>query len=205
MPRKNLVRVSGHPYHVTNRANHKKWFALELSEVWEIATQSLISAHLDYPVNIHAFVLMSNHYHLVVETPNCDIDKFMYVFDKNFSLGLRKATNLVNRMFGSRYKRSIIYNRQHYFQVMKYVYRNPVKVDMVQRVEDFPYSTIYKDLDFPLELTDYFEDFNVLDWYNEAHSSNENYVIKKGLKKTVFKYGCLPDQRSHQKFTGLPL
>ncbi len=205
MPRKNLLRVSGTPYHIVSRSNHKTWFTIELSKVWSIAINSLVTAHHEYPVNIHAFVLMSNHYHLVVETPNCDIDKFMYVFNKNFSLSLREATNLVNRMFGGRYKWSVINNRQHYFQVMKYVYRNPVKANMVQRVEDFPFSTIARELNFPLEVHDYFDDFNVLDWYNSAHHYNENFVIEKGLRKSVFKYGLLPDNRSHLKFTHLTL
>ena len=58
-----------------------------MDRVWDIAINSL-PANSRHPIQIAQFVLMQNHYHMLVRTPNGNLDKFMYEFGKNFSLGL---------------------------------------------------------------------------------------------------------------------
>jgi len=109
---------------------------------WNIARRSFSLAYEKHPIILHSFVLMENHYHLVLQTPDENIDRFMYEFNKNFSLELRQKTGLINRMFGGRYKWTLIKDKQHYFHVMKYVYLNPVKAGVVEVAEDYQYSTL---------------------------------------------------------------
>jgi len=81
MPRKNLIRTNLYPYHVTIRSNNKEWFDLPREIVWKICLRAMVLANQKHPVRIQAFVLMANHYHLLIWTPQCNLDRFMSVFN----------------------------------------------------------------------------------------------------------------------------
>lgn len=185
MPRKHTIRTNVHPYHIVSRTNHKTWFKLPLDEVWALALDSLSLANQRHPVNFHAFVLMVNHYHLVIDTPNCDVDKFMYEFNKNFSLQLRDKTNLENKMFGGRYKWSLISSTSHYLNVLKYVFRNPIKANVCNSVKDYPFSSL---MHFPEIISAYVTLEKYINWFNEPHSIEQNESISRGLRNKFFRY-----------------
>jgi len=191
MPRKNLIRTNKYYYHITTRSNHKHWFQLPLSEVWNISMQAFSIATNARTVEIVQFVLMSNHYHLLIKTPNCDIDKFMFWFNKTFSDNLRKKTGQINRMFSSNYKWSLITNEVYLTNVIRYIFQNPVRAGIVNKCEEYPYSTIFlnkSDLNltfkirFPLEINQCFYFY-----INETVKFKKNVSIKKGLRKTTYK------------------
>src|SRR5690606_40247811 len=53
------------PYHVTNRSNNREFFYVEMETLWPIFTDTLFDLTKQFNCQIHAFVLMSNHYHLI--------------------------------------------------------------------------------------------------------------------------------------------
>ena len=114
MGRLPLIRTSKFPYHVGSRSNHRIWFNIPLEEVWKIAMRSFAIAYQKHPITLHSFVLMSNHYHMLITTPNEDVDKFMYEYNKNFSLELRTQSGLINyqRPEGRGFLRLNKYNRE---------------------------------------------------------------------------------------------
>ena len=100
-------------------------------------------ASYKYPVEIDAFVLMSNHYHLLLITPNADIDKFMSILNTSISREIRFRTGRINRIFGDRYKWKLINCDKYYQNVIRSVFQNPLKAKISKRCEDYPYSTLY--------------------------------------------------------------
>jgi putative transposase len=193
MPRRNLIKTSSAPYHIVSRSNHKFWFHLSLPDVWKIAENSFEKAHSKHPVRLHAFVLMINHYHLLLTTPDENIDKFMYEFNKTFSLELRQKTNLVNRMFGGRYKWSLIQEKTHYLHVLKYIYRNPVKAKIANDVRDYTFSTLNSNLGRSSECwnlvskSGYQNYTEFINWLNAANKPQDDDLIKNGLNRSKFK------------------
>ncbi|MCB9094857.1 MAG: transposase [Halobacteriovoraceae bacterium] len=190
MPRKPLIRTDLYYYHITTRSNHKEWFSLPLSMVWQISTNSFLKALKENPVNIAQYVLMGNHYHLLVQTPNSDIDKFMYFFNKTFSMNLRKLSGQINRMFGSNYKWSVIYERNYLQTVYRYIYQNPLRAGLVKECYNYPFSTLYyhhRNLQpgFPVQRKIYY-DVNEPS-INTMLDSEDLNAIRTGLKKTIFK------------------
>ncbi|MBT3984169.1 MAG: hypothetical protein HOE90_22635 [Bacteriovoracaceae bacterium] len=190
MPRKNLIRTNLYYYHITTRANNKEWFCLPLDKVWEISKNSFLKAQRKCPAIVSQFVLMNNHYHLLIKTPDSNIDQFMFWFNKTFSDLLRAKTKRVNRMFGSSYKWSIIYDEFYLLKVARYIYQNPLRAGIVTRCEDYQYSTLFYlsrnlEIGYPLESKIIYENHSCL--INEAIFSDELNQIKKGLKKTEFK------------------
>jgi putative transposase len=143
MPRRNLIRTNLFPYHVTSRSHNRDWFSIPIADVWSICLSAFELAWEKSPVVVHAFVLMDNHYHLVVTTPDSNIDTFMKHFNKTISEKMKIRSGAVNQKFGGRYKWCIIENQNYYYyNVMRYVFRNPISVNLVQRVEDYPFSTV---------------------------------------------------------------
>jgi putative transposase len=152
--------------------------------------QAMTIASQKHPAVISQFVLMSNHYHLLIRTPNCDIDLFMYWFNKTFSEKLRRASGMENRMFGSNYKWSIIMNPNYFKNVFRYIYQNPLRANITDKCEFYPYSTFHyytfqKQLPFKFTPINHLEKDN--EFINDICPLEQQEEIRKGLKKSVFK------------------
>jgi len=193
MPRKRIIRSEKFPYHIITRSNHKAWFEIPMDKVWSIAISSMFLAYKKHPAVVHAFVLMSNHYHLVVSTPNSNIDLYMYEFNKNFSLQLRLESGYINRMFGGRYKWSLIKNRNHYYHVLKYVYLNPNKAKIVTDATEYKYSTLHvqkycRPFPVPIQVRCDVLSKNFIKWLHEYHDKVQSESINRGLIKSSFSF-----------------
>lgn len=145
----------------------------------------LKTLQIAYKLKIGAFVLMNNHFHLLVLTPEEDIDRVMYFFMKDVTLRIQKKTGRINKIFGGRYKGCIIEHHNYLMNVYKYIYRNPVAAGMTTRAEDYEFSTLRPGI--PIEVEDIVKK-NETDWINQSFMINEADSIKFGLSRTVFQY-----------------
>ncbi len=201
MPRAFLIRSPRLPYHVYARSNNREWFSLPTDAVWEIFQGLWNEAVIEYGVQLHVFVLMSNHFHAVLTTPNENIDEIMHHILREAARRINQLTGRINHVFGGTYKWSIIESRSHYKHVVRYVYQNPVKAGICKRVEDYPFSTIadWQEADptrrlFPVSDS-IFDKESVLDlsisqkieWLNQTYSSVKYDALKKALKRSRFK------------------
>ena len=110
MPRRPLIETEQFPYHVTSRSNNKEWFYLPLKECWEIFCNQLVETSSKYNVNIYAFTLMSNHFHLILSTPQANLGEVMRHFLTGVSKAIQFKAKRINHIFGSRYKWSLLQN-----------------------------------------------------------------------------------------------
>lgn len=188
MPRKPLIRTSRFSYHITTRVHNREWFPLPLPKVWQRCLESMTLANDKHPIELISFVLMSNHYHMMLKTPDENLDLFMYEFNKNFSAKIRSDSQRINQVFGGRYKWCLILSRQYSFNCYRYVYQNPLRAGLVDRCENYPFSTlhhIHHSKDFPLQLHDPygFKDEYGLNWLNERITDEEAKAVRNGLRK----------------------
>lgn len=202
MPRKPLVRTSLYPYHVTSRANNKEWFELPLDQVWDICIKSMRAAYYKHPVDIISFVLMGNHYHLLVQTPHSNLDQFMYELNKNIAIDLKQRTGRINKIFGGRYKWCLISNMRYLANCYRYIYQNPLRANITKRCQDYPFSTLYYKsrglhLGIPLcdklGLADQFK----LCWLNQKIEESEEKAIRSALYRSVL--SNLKDRKDRKK------
>lgn len=190
MGRKSLIRASLLPYHVTARTNNKEWFDLPLNEVWAYVQEALKEAEKIHHVELISFVLMGNHYHMLVITPECNLDLFMYEFNKRLSLKIRQQTERINKIFGSRYKWCLIQSQNYFFNCYRYVYQNPVRAGVVELCEDYPFSTlnsITKHHNFSVPIHDRygFKDEYGLRWLNKKIDEREMLELRKKLSRST--------------------
>ncbi|PIK14729.1 transposase [Halobacteriovorax sp. JY17] len=187
MPRKKIIRTHLFPYHVTIRTNNKEWFKIPLPEVWKITQIALDKCCQKVPVDVHAFVLMNNHYHMILSTPSSDLDLFMRHFNRMISDMISRRTGVINRKFGGPYRWTIIDNRKYAFNVFRYVYRNPVRAGLCKRVEDYPFSSLNDDRDF--SYTTFLDEQreSLINFFNKNAREERVEDIRNALRKTYFK------------------
>ena len=195
MPRKPVIRSNEHFYHLTGRSNNKEHFFISTEEVWEIMLKELRLLQREHELKISAFVLMDNHFHLLALTPREPIDRIMYFFMKRVTKVIQKRTGRINKIFGGRYKGCLINNSNYLLNVYKYIYRNPVAAGLVQRAEQYPYSTFKDSIDsFPIELDKIMpmsltvSSFVEKEWVNSTFEEKEIESLRWALSKTKFQY-----------------
>ncbi|AYF44798.1 transposase IS200-like protein [Halobacteriovorax sp. BALOs_7] len=189
MPRPKLIRQSKFPYHVTSRTNNKVPFPVPIYKAWDFCKESLIYAGKHAKVEVNCFVLMNNHYHLLVTTPYENIDHFMKYFNMRFSILLRKASGHINHRFSNRYKWSIVEDEQYLQNVYRYIFQNPVRASVVEKCIDYPYSSLHF-THFESKLINYRPHFHYANdkaFYERKFSSNTVNIFKRSFKYRYFK------------------
>lgn len=176
MPRKNLIRTNLHPYHITTRSNNKEWFYIPIQDVWKFCEELIKEGEIEFNVKIEAFVLMNNHYHLCLYTPDENLDRFMRFFNKGLSEKISRQAGRINRIFGAPYKWTLIKNERYFYNVLRYIYQNPLRAGIMRRCEDYPYSDISKKI----------KDRALIDWFNQLACKYELERTRKNLKRYEF-------------------
>lgn len=197
MPRKNHLPHSQHPYHVTARSHGGHWFNLPLKSVWDIMTDYLYLIHHVYDVKIHSFVLMNNHFHLLISTPEANLSRAMNYFMRETSKEINRMSCRTNQVYGGRYYRSLIQNQFYFHHVYKYIYRNPISAGLTETCEEYPYTTLHgllgqSPLYIPLEedtiLFENNDPTRVLNWLNSCPDIKNYETLRKALKRRVLKF-----------------
>ncbi len=191
MPRKHLLLTDEFPYHVTNRSNNREFFDLPLPQLWNIFLDVLYILSNEYGCKILQLVLMSNHYHMVIHTPQKNLSTCMLYFHREVAKRANFKSKRINHFFGGRYKWCLILQEDYFFNTVKYVFRNPVEAGLCIKAEDYTYSSL-KTKHPIFQLSDFFYDqtktINVdLDWLNQGFHSSQKGAIQVALKKRYFK------------------
>lgn len=146
-----------------------------------------------FNTRIYSFVLMSNHFHLLMSTPAANVSEAMCYFMKESSRELTSLGNRINQTYGGRYHWCIIQKEMHLEHVYKYIYRNPVVSGLCEKVEDYPYSTLggllgIKPLWIPVE-----EDIKLfgnvratLDWLNTPSPAENWKTVGVAMSRSRF-------------------
>jgi putative transposase len=196
MPRKKFIASNEYAYNVSARCINKEWFSLPMHDLWIMFADYLFFIHHAFGVRIHSFVLMNNHFHLIVRTPNMNLDKAMNYFMRETSRIIGFRSGRINQVYGGPYHWSLIKSPKYYNHAYKYVYRNPVEAGLSSKVENYEYSTLSVLLGnqhsmIPIEYDEtLFSDFTEqLQWLNTPYPSTDiKHDIRKALRKTEFHF-----------------
>jgi REP element-mobilizing transposase RayT len=127
MTRPLRIDVAGGWYHVTTRGTERRVIFpddgaythyLELLEEWTAR----------FAVNVHAYVLMPNHVHLVVETPGANLSTAMQWLNTSYAMWFNRRAGRVGPLFQGRFKAILFDGRSEAWAVTRYVHLNPVRV-----------------------------------------------------------------------------
>ena len=194
MPRKRLIYTNEFPYHVWARSNNRDWFYAPQDAMWEIFKDQLNQRIRTHKFQVHAFVLMNNHYHMICSTDQeFDLGVVMQALQKSVSRSVNALTGRINHVFGGPYKASLVCSEDYYFNLFKYVYRNPVQANICNQAMDYTYSTLARPDDIALSsplsgiasMLPWPED--IPSWLDQSEPPEVTESIRRGLKKTVYR------------------
>ena len=140
MSRPLRLEHSGAIWHVTSRGNERgEVFRDEVDrEKWlEVAGRVAETAGW----RVHAYVLMGNHYHLLVETPKPTLSKGMRQLNGIYTQAFNRRHRRVGHLFQGRYKAILVERESYLLELIRYVVRNPVRAKMVRTVGVWPWSS----------------------------------------------------------------
>ncbi len=194
MPRKRIPIVAGDPYHITARCINKEWFTLPLEVVWKVMEDHLYLLHHGFKIDIHGFVLMSNHFHLLLTAPNGNLSEALLYFMRETSKEISRLTGRINQTYGCRNHKTWITTYHHYLNTYKYLFQNPLRAGICQRAEDYPYSTLSgllgsQKLIIPIAdqlLLNPTLDSSTLTWLNRRPSLDHEREMRLALKRPKF-------------------
>lgn len=134
------VEYSGAFYHVMNRGNaysdifngdqdNQSFFELlkEAVEQWKI--------------RIHAFCLMSNHYHMLIETPRGNLSRAMRHINGVYTQRYNRRWKRDGHIFRGRYKAILVEDEAYLVELLRYIHLNPVEAGLVKKPEAYKWSS----------------------------------------------------------------
>ncbi len=89
----------------------------------------------------HAYCLMDNHYHLIIETPDANLSRGMRQLNGIYSQRFNRAHNRVGHCFQGRYTAIHVDKESYLLELARYVVLNPVRAEMVYKAGDWPWSS----------------------------------------------------------------
>ena len=140
MSRPLRIEFPGAWYHVVNRGRRSEDIfsdkedysrfidlLIEISEIWN--------------ANIAANCLMSNHYHVLLQTPDGNISRCMRHLNGLYTQRYNRIHGFDGQLFRGRYKSILVSNDSHLLQLVRYIHKNPVKAGMVKEMPDYEWSS----------------------------------------------------------------
>ena len=140
MARPLRISYPGAFYHVTSRGNEQK-VIFKSKKDREKFLEYLESALKRYDAVIHAYCLMSNHYHLLLETPSGNLSKIMAHINGAYTTYFNVKRDRFGHLFQGRYKAILIEADEYAMELSRYIHLNPVRAKIVELPEEYEWSS----------------------------------------------------------------
>ncbi len=127
-------------YHVMNRGRGRQKIFHDDDYVMAFLT-ALAEAHERFGLQIHAYCLMENHYHLLVKTPEGNLQRAMRHVGGVYTQRYNRLKHTDGPLFKGRYKAILVDSDAYLLQLSKYIHRNPLEAGLVRRLTDYPWSS----------------------------------------------------------------
>lgn len=142
MPRPLRIEYENAYYHVMNRgAGRQTIFHGE--PYYHAFLECLAETHVRFGVNIHAYCLMGNHYHLLLQTPNANLGRAMRHINGVYTQRHNRLRHTDGPLFRGRYNAILVEADAYLLQLSRYIHRNPIELNtpLVKRLEAYPWSS----------------------------------------------------------------
>ena len=140
MARKKREWYEGACYHIMARGNRKGKIFLDRDD-YHVFLRILKKIQEKVPFDLHAYCLMTNHFHLEITTADKPIGDLMQRLQQNYTKCFNAKYGLVGHLFGSRYTDCIIKDERYFLEVSRYIHLNPVKAGIVDNPFDYEFSS----------------------------------------------------------------
>lgn len=140
MARPLRFELSGGVYHVTSRGDGREDIYLSEAdrEIW-LEVFGEVCERFNWVC--HAWCQMTNHYHILIETPEANLVKGMRHLNGVYTQRFNRAHSRVGHVFQGRYKAILVDRDNYLLELARYVVLNPLRANMIKRLESWPWSS----------------------------------------------------------------
>ena len=142
MARPLRIEYDGALYHVTSRGNDRKSIFKDDGDR-ELFLHTLAQVNDRFHWICHAYCLMNNHYHLIIETPDGNLSKGMRQLNGVYTQTFNKRHSRVGHVFQGRFKAILVQKDSHFLEVCRYVVLNPVRAKTISHPRQWKWSSYH--------------------------------------------------------------
>jgi putative transposase len=140
MPRKRRIEYKGALYHVIQRGNNREYiFENELYKNYLI--KIIRETKKEYGFKLYGYVIMDNHYHLIIQTIDVPISKIMHNINFKYGKYYNYKEKRVGPVFEGRYRGLLVEDERYLLQLLKYIHLNPIKAEVCTAIDKYKWSS----------------------------------------------------------------
>lgn len=140
MVRSLRIEYPGALYHITSRGNKQENIYLSDDDrILFLEIFSQVCQRCNWVC--YAYCLMSNHYHLLIETPFANLSKGMQLLNGIYTQKFNHSHSRVGHIFQGRFKGILVEKDNYLIELSRYIVLNPVRAKMVSSAKDWPWSS----------------------------------------------------------------
>jgi len=140
MARPLRIEYPGAFYHIIQRGiERKKIFAQDIDKEKFLSYLGL--AHLAYNAIIHTYILMDNHYHIILETPRGNVSKIMHYLNTSYAAYFNARNRRVGPLYQGRFKAILVQQDEYLHHLSRYIHLNPIRSGTVKSPEKYAWSS----------------------------------------------------------------
>lgn len=140
MPRKQRVDIAGY-HHVLNRGVNRENIFLCDEDKQEFL-RILGYARLVYDLTIHAFCVMDNHYHLLIQTHQDNLSLAVRHVNSKYAIYFNRKMNRVGPLWQGRFKSWYVFEDRYLCALVRYIENYPLKAGLAAQVGEYPFTTV---------------------------------------------------------------
>jgi len=123
-----------------NRGRRQENIFLE-DDDYRLFLSVLQEASKQWNLQVAAYCLMSNHYHILIQTPEGNISRCMRHLNGVYTQRFNRKHGTDGPLFRGRYKAILVEEDSHLLELLRYIHRNPIKANITPSLESYPWSS----------------------------------------------------------------
>lgn len=140
MARQWRIEYEGAFYHVLSRGNERREIFFD-DEDRDLFLEILGKMAARFDIAIFAYVLMDNHYHLLLKTNKANISRAMQWLGTTYTRRFNLKNQRSGHLFQGRFKNFLVENEKYLVTLSCYIHRNPLRAGLVKRLAHYPWSS----------------------------------------------------------------
>lgn len=140
MVRKRVPDLYHGIYHVIQRGNNRSYIFKEPQDK-EFFLQLLIHLQKHITFQLLGYVIMDNHYHLIIKRNETTLSTIMQHLNRGYSAYYNKTYKRSGSIYDRRYNKFLVEDDRYLLSLLKYIHYNPVRANMVPHVSSYTYSS----------------------------------------------------------------
>lgn len=180
------VELEGAVYHITSRGSVRESIFIDIEDKKRFLA-ILEDYHNRFGAIYHCFVLMNNHYHLLLETPHGNLVSIMHGINSSYTGYFNRKYNRVGHLFQGRYKAILVEKETYLLELNRYIHLNPVRARICEMPENYDWSS-YRGYLYPQERLRWIEyDWTLQQFHEDMWKAIVRYktFVEEGTSEEI--------------------